>query len=303
MLLKFTHLDKIFWPKEQYTKGDVLAYYEKIAPYMLPYLKDRPLVLNRHPNGIEGKNFYQKDTSREHLPPFITTTAIRAETTGERVQYIVCNNKDTLLWAANFGCIEMNPWQSRLRQGSGGQTRLNYPDYVTIDLDPHGRSFDDVVEVALGFKKILEKARVKSLIKTSGKTGMHLMIPLGARYTYLQARSFAKLLVACANKEMPKLTTLEQRLNKRKGKIYLDIARNAPGQTTACVYSLRPYPGATVSTPLDWREVKKGLRPSQFTIKTIFPRLKKKGDLMKGLLSKGAYLNKATKKLEKELEK
>ncbi|HEY6019848.1 MAG TPA: DNA ligase, partial [Candidatus Paceibacterota bacterium] len=262
----------------------------------LPYLKNRPLVLNRHPNGIKGKSFYQKDTSREHLPDFVNTVTIKAESTGERVRYVVCNNKETLVWAANFGVIEMNPWQSRRKS-------LGKPDYLTIDLDPHGRSFDDVVIVALGIKKILDKAKVKSFVKTSGKSGLHIMIPLGAKYTYHQVREFAKLLVQVINKTMPELTTLEQRLNKRKGKIYLDIARNNEGQTTASVYSLRPTPGATVSTPLEWKEVKKGLSPAKFTIKTIFLRLKKKGDLFKGVLGKGADLTKAIKSLQVEAQK
>lgn len=290
----FTHLEKIFWPGEGYTKGDVIAYYQKIAPYLLPYLKGRPLVLNRHPNGIGDKSFYQKDTAGEHLPPFVKTARIKAATTGKTLRYAVCDNKDTLLWAANFGCIEMNPWQSRT--GS-----LKRPDYLTIDLDPHGRSFDDVVAVALEIKKLLDRARVRSYIKTSGKTGMHIMIPLGARYSYTQARVFAKLLVEQAHRAMPELATLEQRINKRGGKIYLDIARNAYGQTTASPYSLRPYPGATVSAPLQWREVKKGLRPARFTIKTIFARLDKKGDLLKGVLGKGADIKAASTLLQQSM--
>jgi len=286
--LHFTHTKKIFWPEENITKGDVIAYYDSISPYILPYLKDRPLVLNRQPDGAMKKGFYQKDTSREHLPPFVKTVTIEALTTRKRIRYVVADNKETLLWAANFGCIEMNPWQSRV-------TSLGKPDYVTFDLDPHGRSFDDVVEVALGFKAILDKAGVKIYVKTSGKTGMHLMVPLGAEYTYLQARNFAKLMAQYANRAMPDLTTLEQRLEKRKGRIYIDIARNALAQTTASVYSLRPYPGATVSTPLEWKEVKKGLRPSQFTIRTILPRLRKKGDLFRHLLIQKADLDKAAK--------
>lgn len=286
-----THTDKVFWPKEGYTKGDVLAYYEKVAPYMLPYLKDRPLVLNRQPDGLRSKGFYQKDTSREKLPRGIKTITLKTQS-GKRVRYVLGGGKETLLWAVNFGCIEMHPWQSRARA-------LRRPDYLTIDLDPHGRSFDDVVVVALGVKKILDQVGIKSFAKTSGKTGMHLMVPLGATYTYLAARTFAKLVVEHANRAMPGLTTLEQRKQKRGGKIYLDIARNAYGQTTASAYSLRPYPGATISTPLEWREVKKGLRPGAFTIRTIEKRLQKKGDLLRGVLGKGVDLRSATRALTK----
>ena len=291
--MHFTHTDKIFWPEEKITKGDVIAFYDEISPYILPYLEDRPLVLNRQPDGAMTKGFFQKDTSREDLPPFVKTVIIDALTTGKRERYVVGENKETLLWAANFGCIEMNPWQSRVM--SRGK-----PDYLTFDLDPHGRSFDDVVEVALGLKTILDKAGAKSYIKTSGKTGMHLMVPLGAEYTYMEARDFAKLTAQCANRAMPDLTTVAQRLDKREGKIYLDLARNEEGQTTASVYSLRPYPGATVSTPLDWKEVKKGLRPSEFTIHTIFPRLEKKGDLFKHLLTQRTELDTATKILARD---
>lgn len=288
--LQLTHAEKVFWPKEGYTKGDMIVYYRNIAPYLLPYLKGRPESLNRHPNGMAAKNFYQKDVTRELLPPFVDTATVYSESNKKNLRSVVCNNKDTLLWLANFGCIELNPWQSSV--GS-----LTKPDYLTIDLDPHGRSFDDVVVVARGIKKILDRAKVKSFVKTSGKTGLHVMVPLKAAYSYVAARNFAKLVVMLAHEAMPELTTLEWRKAKRGGKILLDIARNAKGQTTASVYSLRPYPGATVSTPLAWSELKKGLRPAQFSIKTIFPRLKKKGDLFKGILGPGADLKKALRYL------
>lgn len=294
--ITFSHLDKVFWPEEGYTKGNVIAYYSMIAPYILPYLKGRPLSLNRHPNGIKGKNFYQKDVTREHLPPFVKTCAIYSESNKKKLRWVVCDNKETLLWLANFGCIELNPWQSN----SGS---LLKPDYLTIDLDPHGRSFDDVVVVALGIKKILDKAKVKSFVKTSGKSGLHIMIPLGARYSYHTARRFAELIITLTHDALPDLTTLEWRKAKRGNKIFLDIARNSKGQTTAAVYCVRPNPGATVSAPLQWSEVKKGLSPVKFTIKTIFSRLKKKGDLFKGALGKGTDLTKAIKSLQVELQK
>lgn len=290
--LHFTHTDKIFWPKEKYTKGDVIAYYSHIAPYILPYLKNRPLSLNRQPNGIKGKGFYQKDVSRElkSLPGFVKTVSIYSEHNRKNLHWVVCNNKETLLWLANFGCIELNPWQS--------SKKLKNPDYLTIDLDPHGRAFADVVTVALGIKKILDEAGVKSFIKTSGKSGLHIMVPLGAKYPYEAARGFGQLVVAIANGRMPELTTLEWRIAKRGKKIFLDVARNSKGQTTAAVYCVRPYAGASVSTPLEWREVNTKLNPAAFTIKTIFKRLQKKGDLFKGVLGKGADLEKALKRLQ-----
>jgi bifunctional non-homologous end joining protein LigD len=289
--VKFTHLDKIFWPKERYTKGDVIAYYEKIAPYILRYLKDRPESLLRTPDGIKRKGFFQKDMSREHMPPFVKASVLKAETANKKVKYALIQNRESLLHFANFGCIEFNPWQSRT-------AFLHKPDYVTFDLDPHGRSFDDVIAVALEIHKLLDSLGIRNYCKTSGKTGMHVIAPLGTKYNYEEVRDFAKRIVERVHERLPQMTTLEQRLNKRRGKIYLDIARNAEGQTTAAPYSLRPYPGATVSTPLEWREVKRGLRPSQFTIKTIFPRLKGKGDILKPLLRQSTDLKKALKKLE-----
>jgi bifunctional non-homologous end joining protein LigD len=284
--LILSHLDKIFWPNEKYTKCDVIEYYREIAPVILPYLIDRPESLNRHPDGIAGPNFYQKNVGRVSLPSFIETCTLEAKTTGKSVQYLVCNSKETLLWLANFGCIEMNPWASRI--GS-----LDRPDFLTIDLDPHGRSFDDVVTVALTLHRVLDSLTVKNFVKTSGKTGMHVMVALAAKYDYEEVRKFARLLLSNVERAIPNLATTQQRLAKRHGKIYLDMARNSEGQTVAAPYSLRPYPGATISTPLEWKEVRKGLHPSQFTLKSIFPRLKKKGDLMKGLLSRGIDLKKS----------
>jgi bifunctional non-homologous end joining protein LigD len=192
----------------------------------------------------------------------------------------------------NLGSIGLHPWPSRVG-------KLQKPDYATIDLDPHGRSFDDVVAVALVVHRILERAKVRHFVKTSGKTGLHILIPTGGRYSFGKVRAFCKLLVERVREEVPQLATLEQRLAKRRGKIYLDIARNAYGQTAASAYSLRAYPGATVSTPLTWGEVKKGLNPKAITIKTVFKRLKKKGDLLAGVAGKGINLRTATRRLKK----
>ena len=290
--MQFTHTDKIFWPKEKYTKGDVIAYYAKVSRYILPYLKGRPESLNRHPDGIRGAHFFQKNIGREHTPAFVDTASLAAPSAGRRVRYALINNKRSLLYFANFGCIEFNPWQSRVRS-------LRRPDYLTIDLDPHGRSFDDVVTVAQHLHKTLDALKLKNYCKTSGKTGLHVLVPLGAKYSYAEARGFAKLLIKKINADLPRLTTLEQRLAKRRGRIYLDIARNAYGQTTAAPYSLRPYPGATVSTPLQWREVKKGLRPARFTIQTILPRLTRKGDVLKSMRAERSDLRRALRLLQR----
>ncbi len=300
----FTHLDKIFWPKEGYSKGDVIEYYDRMAHVILPYLKDRPMVMNRHPNGITKPGFFQKDSSELHLPDFVDTIKIHSVSDGKTVRYIVCNNKETLLYLANLGCIEMNPFASHTKN-------LHRPDFLILDLDPFyppklqrrraGNSYNEVVEVAQELREILEAIGIKkSFPKTSGKRGIHIYIPLHAAYSYDAARDFAKLLALVLANRLPRLVSTEHFPARRRGKIHPDYMRNALGQTAAAPYSLRPYPGATVSTPLEWSEVKKGLNPSQFTIKTIHARLKKKGDLWKGVLGPkvdlrvaGIYLQKA----------
>jgi bifunctional non-homologous end joining protein LigD len=290
--MNFAHLDKIFWPKERYTKGDVIAYYEKIAPYILPHLKDRPQSLNRFPDGVEGEHFYQKDIDPEQLPSYVDSVSLRAKSVGKTVRYMVCNNKDALLYLVNLGCIEINPWASRIG-------RPEKPDFMTLDLDPSANNgFPDVIAVAQCAHRLLDGLQVKNYCKTSGKTGLHVQIPVGGKYTFTQVRRFAKLLTVRIAAEVPALATTQHRVGKRRGKIYLDYMRNAVGQTTAAPYSLRPWPSATVSTPLEWPEVKEGLRPEQFTIKTIFKRLKAKGDLLKPILDQGVGLDGAIRGLD-----
>jgi bifunctional non-homologous end joining protein LigD len=289
--LKVTHLDKIFFPKEKITKGEVIEYYRKIAPFILPYLKDRPESLNRHPNGILGKNFFQKDFAYQP-PNFVKTKKIFSESNDDYINFLVCENILTLIYLANLGCIEMNPWFSTIKH-------LEKPDYAVIDLDPEDISFEKVVEIALEVHNLLGKLKVPNFCKTSGATGMHIYIPLGAKYTYDQAKEFSHLVAVLVNRKIPNITSVERNPKKRQKKVYLDYLQNRKGQTLAAPYSLRPKPGAPVATPLEWKEVKKGLSPSQFTIKTIFPRLKKKGDIFKGIFGKGIDLKKVLNLIEK----
>jgi bifunctional non-homologous end joining protein LigD len=288
----FTNEDKIFWPKEGYTKGDIIAYYEKMADTILPYLKDRPESLHRHPNGIDGKSFFQKDIKMK-VPQYIETHEIWSKSNEADIQYLLCQNKETLLYLANLGCIELNPWNSRIEA-------LDKPDYMIIDLDPGDNTFDELVEVAQVVHEVLEESCEESFVKTSGKTGLHVLVPLGAQYDYETIRNFSHLLVQIVHNRIPKLTSIERSPAKRKNKIYLDYLQNRRGQTIAAPYSLRPAPGATVSTPLEWKEVKKGLDPRKFTIKTIWKRLEKKGDLWKSLPRHKVDLAEAIKCLEKK---
>ncbi|MEO6286161.1 MAG: non-homologous end-joining DNA ligase [Dyadobacter sp.] len=289
---ELTHLDKIYWPGEKITKGDLLEYYSKIAPYILPYLKNRALSLRRQPNGITEPGFFQKDAG-DHVPDWIKTVEIHAESTDKMVNYFVCNDLESLLYIANLGCIEMNPWNSTI-------DKLDNPDYIVMDIDPSDKNtFDEVIEVALVIKDIIDKTGMVGYCKTSGSSGLHIYIPFKKKYTYDESRDFAEIMATMVTDKLPGLTTLERSLSKRKkNQIYVDYLQNMIGQTLASAYSVRPKPGATVSAPLEWHEVKPGLTPQDFNIENIFKRLEEKGDLFKGVLGKGVDMHKALQKME-----
>jgi len=286
--LKFTNLSKLYWPEDGYTKRDMFNYYYQVADYILPYLKDRPLSLNRFPNGIHGKSFYQKDVkgkAPEWAKTFPYTTS-----DGEDKEFLVGNDEATLLWMASLGCIEMNPWFSRIQHPDN-------PDYCVIDLDPSEKTtFEQVIEAAKETKKVLDAIHVPGYVKTSGSTGIHIYIPLAGKYSYDQSQMFAKLLVSIVHNQLPDFTSLERQIKNRGGKMYLDFLQNRPGATIACAYSLRPKPGATVSMPLHWEEVKKGLKMKDFTIENAIARIKTEGDLFKGTFGAGIDMEKSLDK-------
>ena len=292
--LKLTNLDKIYWKKEHYTKRDLLNYYHGIAPIMLPYMKNRPQSLNRHPNGIDGMSFFQKNVQGK-VPNWIETFDEFSESTKETVHYYVCTNEASLVYLANLGCIEMNPWHSTTM-------KPNNPDYCLIDLDPHEVGFDKVIETAQAVKKVLDELSIPAWCKTSGASGIHICIPLGAKYTYDQSRQLAELIANLVHHEVPSFTSVERSPAKRRRKVYLDYLQNSKGQTVACVYSARPKPGATVSTPLFWEEVKKGLSPANFTIKNLFERIKNEGDIFKPVYEKGIDLRTTLATIESVLQ-
>jgi bifunctional non-homologous end joining protein LigD len=281
--LKFTNLSKVYWPEDDVTKRDMINYYYQVADFIVPYLKDRPQSLNRFPNGIHGKSFYQKNVKGKSPDwvrrfPYITSD-------GEHKEFLVGADEATLLWMASLGCIEMNPWFSRIQSD-------DYPDYCIIDLDPDMNTFEQVIEAALEVKKVLDMLGVPSYPKTSGSSGMHIYIPLAAKYTYDQSQMFAKIIVNMVHQRIPAFTSVERYIKNRGGKMYLDHLQNRPGATIASPYSLRPKPGATVSMPLHWDEVKKGLRMKDFTIRNAVERLKSTGDLFKGVLGEGIDMEK-----------
>lgn len=288
--LKFTNLNKLYWPDEGITKRDMLNYYASVAEYILPYLKDRPQSLNRYPDGINGMHFYQKDVEGK-VADWLARFAYVAESDGETKQFLVCKDEASLLYMANLGCIEMHPWHSRIRKPDN-------PDWCLIDLDPDNNPFNQTIETALVFKDLLDSIDVDSYVKTSGSTGIHIQIPLGAKYSYDQSRMLAELLVTIVNKQLPKSTSIERSPSKRKKKIYLDFLQNRQIQTVAAPYSLRPKPGATVSAPLHWEEVRRGLKISDFTIFNMLDRIKETGDIFHGVMSKGIDLKKVLPKLQ-----
>lgn len=287
--VKFTHLDKVFFPKHKYTKGDLIKHYQAVAPFILPYLADRPLSLLRQPNGITGEGFFQKNM--EHLPDWVPATEIYSESNAGTLHWMVGGRLDTLLYAVQLGSIEINPWNSRIQH-------LDKPDWVVIDLDPEGVTFKDVVAVAQTVKKVCDEWGVACYPKTSGKTGIHIFIPTHAAYTYDQTKDFAHLLAIEINKREPKRTSIERMPAKRPHKIYVDFLQNREGQTLAAPYSVRPTPDANVSTPLHWDEVILSLKPSDFTIKNIQTRLKKTGDLWQPVMGKGIDLAVILKQLQ-----
>ncbi|MDR6460456.1 bifunctional non-homologous end joining protein LigD [Chryseobacterium vietnamense] len=286
--LKFTNLDKIFWPKEKITKRDLINYYYQVAPFILPYLKDRPQSMNRFPNGIEGKSFYYKNVT-DSAPDWAETYLYKSEIDQEDKHYLVGKDEATLLYMANLGCIEMNPWNSTVK-------KPDHPTYCIIDLDPDKNSFDQVIEAAQITKQILDDMGIESYCKTSGSTGLHIYIPLGNKYTYEQSKEFARVIVTLVHKEIPEFTSLERTIKDRKGKMYLDFLQNRPHATIASAYSVRPKPGATVSMPLHWDEIKKGLKMSDFHIFNALERLSSEGDIFKSVLGKGIDLKKVISK-------
>jgi bifunctional non-homologous end joining protein LigD len=290
-IVSISNRKKVYWPDEGFTKGDVIDYYDKIADYILPHLKGRPLSLKRNPNGIKDNGFYHKDAG-ENAPSFVDVLKVKSESNGKIIDYIVCNNKATLLYVANLGCIEINPWNST-------EKKPGHPTWMVIDIDPSDKNtFNEVVDTALAVKMVLDKAGVKSYCKTSGASGLHVYTPLKNKYDYTTVKDFAHIIATLVQEQLPDTTTLERSLNKRGPKIYIDYLQNRTGQTLACVYSLRPVPGASVSTPLEWREVNHRLTPKQFTMQNMLQRIKKRGDLFLPVLRESNSIEKALKALK-----
>jgi bifunctional non-homologous end joining protein LigD len=289
--LKLTNLNKVFYPGEGITKRDVINYYDAVAPLILPHLRDRPLSLKRYPNGINGQFFFQKD-AEDKVPAWVRLEPIFSEHNQDKIHYIICNDRATLVYLANLACIDQNPWMSRI--GS-----LDNPDFALIDLDPtEGCPYSQIVEAAQLVKETLDSIGLAGYPKTTGGDGMHIYIPLEPMYTFEQVRSFAELLSVLVINRNPDLFTTPRTVSRRKkAKVYFDYLQISSGKTIAAPYVLRAHPGAPVSTPLDWTEVKAGLEPGQFNIHNALDRFERTGDLFEAVLTKPQRLEPALEKV------
>jgi bifunctional non-homologous end joining protein LigD len=258
---------KIFWPQEKYTKGDMIDYYKSISPWLLPYLKNRPVVLTRFPDGIDGKSFYQKDAP-EFAPDWMRTVPIWSNDTQRDVRYFVADNVESIEYIANMGSIPLHIWNSRV--GS-----LELPDWCVIDLDPKEAPFSDVIRCALVLREICEAAGMPSYVKTTGKSGLHILLPLGRQFTYEQCRTLGELIARLMLKQVGDIATITRHITKRGDKVYLDYLQNRHGQLIVAPFSVRPLPGATVSMPLNWDEVNSDLDPKNYTIKNALERMER----------------------------
>ena len=292
--LTLTHLEKIYFPEATYTKRDVLLYYAKVSRYLLPFLRERPLVLHRYPNGIAGNAFYQKEAGA-HIPSWIRTVNIASETKKGDVGYFLIDDLASLLYITNLGCIEQNPFSTRADD-------LEKPDYMFVDLDPtEGTEFSQVIRAARIVRDVLKQARLKSFVKTSGATGIHIFIPIERRYSFAQVRAFLEIVATIASERERRLLTRTFRVQDRPKKtIFFDVRQNAEGQSLAAVFSLRPREGAPVSTPISWGELKAGLKPTRWNLRSVQDDLQNRARLWNGFWEHSQRIETALEVLEKD---
>jgi bifunctional non-homologous end joining protein LigD len=291
----FSNSEKVFWPEEGYTKGDLIAYYRAVAPWLLPYLRDRAVVLTRYPDGIAGKSFFQKDAP-DYVPAWIRTARVWSEEGGRDIDFFVCEDLDTLLYVINLGTIPLHLWASRL-------SKPQHPDWSIIDLDPKTAPFADVVTLANAVHELCEEIGLPSFCKTSGQKGLHVLLPVGGQLTHGQSTTLAELIARAVEARHPKIATTERHIPSRKGRVYLDYLQNGHGKTIAGPFSARPVPGATVSMPLRWSEVNGKLDPRKFTLRTAPARMKKlRDDPLAPVLEMSPDLHGALARLSQKLK-
>ena len=286
--------EKVFWPEEGYTKKELFEYYRKISPWLLPYLADRPLVLTRYPDGIEGKSFYQKNVPVS-TPEWIRTETVESERSDKTVEYFVVDDRASLLYMANLGSIPLHIWASRVDS-------LDRPDWCILDLDPKGAPFEHVVRIARLLHDVCDDIELPNYVKTSGSTGLHVMIPLGRLFDYEQSRTLGELLARVVLQEASDIATVTRSVDAREGKVYLDYLQNRRGQLLAAPFSVRPVAGASVSTPLGWHEVNRGLDVRRYTIRSVPRRIaRSKSDPMRPILDETPDLPTVLARLAKKL--
>jgi bifunctional non-homologous end joining protein LigD len=292
--VEISKVDKIFFPDEGYTKGDLINYFKDISDIMLPYLEDRALVMLRYPDGINGESFYHKDAP-DYFPEWIKTKAIKKEE-GGIVNHVICNNAATLVYIANQGCITPHIWLSKI-------DKLDYPDTLIFDLDPPGDNFREVIFAAKKFYKFLvDELNIQPFIKTTGSKGVHIEIPLQREENFDDVRQFGQNLSKVLASRYPDRLTTEVRKNKRNGRIFLDVARNGYAQTAVAPYAVRALPGAPVATPINWDELNSSMTPKKYNIKNIFRRLSRKKDPWSDFRKHAVTISDAAKKVSKLLE-
>jgi bifunctional non-homologous end joining protein LigD len=272
-----TNVDKVFWPAEGYTKGDLIAYYEGISEWLLPYLKDRPVVLTRYPDGIEGKSFFQKDAP-VYAPSWLRLETMWSEHAEREIRYFVVDDLESLIYIANMGTIPLHVWSSRI-------AALERPDWCILDLDPKGAPLTDVVKIARYLYDLCNDVGLPTYVKTSGSTGIHVLIPLGARYTYEQSRTLAEVLARFAAKSLPDIATIVRAVGDRGGKVYVDYLQNGHGRLLVSPFCVRPLPKAPVSMPIEWAQVNARLKLERFNIKTAAKRMREHGDPLRAVLT------------------
>jgi bifunctional non-homologous end joining protein LigD len=274
--VRFTNLKKVFWPEDGYTKGDLVDYYRAVAPWLLPYLRDRPVVLTRYPDGIHGKSFFQKDAPG-FTPGWLRTERVWSAASERELSYFVCEDEAGLLYLANSATIPLHIWSSRI--GS-----LEQPDWCILDLDPKGAPFEDVVEVGHAVRALCDDIGLPSFAKTSGSSGLHVLVPLARQFTHDQARVLGELLARVVVDQLPAIATIERAIDQRAGKVYVDFLQNGHGKLLVAPFSVRPIPAAPVSMPLPWEEVGPSLRSDAYTIADAPARLREHGDPLRAVL-------------------
>jgi bifunctional non-homologous end joining protein LigD len=288
-VIETSNEDKILFPDPGFTKGDLIDYYASIAPRALPGLRNRPLVLQRFPDGIAAEGFYQKQVA-EHFPDWISTVRVD-KADGERQELVVCGNQATLVYLANLGCVTLHPWLSRV-------DRLDHPDQLIIDLDPEGDDFSAVRAAARACRRILDELELPAFVKTTGSRGLHIVVPLDRQADFDEVRGFARDVVELLAARHPEALTTEQRKRQRKGRVFLDVGRNAYAQTAVAAYAVRPLPGAPVATPIDWDELSR-VEARTFTIESVLRRVAQRDDPWHGMGRRARGLGPARRRLER----